>query len=49
MGFIFFIFIISWEELWGVMSEDCRDECCVVESESLLDMLETYLQKHKYV
>lgn len=42
----FFLFH-SWEDFWDLMSNDCRDECCVVETDHLLDMLESYLQKHK--
>lgn len=45
---IIFKYHFRWEDFWDLMSEDCRDECCVVESEHLMEMLENYLQKHKY-
>jgi hypothetical protein len=30
------------------MSTECREECCIIESDSLLEMLESYLLKHRF-
>jgi len=38
----------SWEEVWNLMAQDCREEVVVIESEVLLDTLESYLKKHRF-
>uniref|UniRef100_A0A915IHZ6 Gametogenetin-binding protein 2 n=1 Tax=Romanomermis culicivorax TaxID=13658 RepID=A0A915IHZ6_ROMCU len=42
------LIVNGWDDIWPLMTEDCADECCVVETEHLLEMLESYLQKHKF-
>ncbi|CAL9685871.1 unnamed protein product [Knipowitschia caucasica] len=38
----------SWMDVWELMSQECKDEVVVIDSECLLDTLEEYLRKHKF-
>lgn len=36
-------------DVWELMSQECRDEVVLIDSSCLLETLETYLRKHRYV
>uniref|UniRef100_A0A4W5N7J5 Gametogenetin-binding protein 2 n=1 Tax=Hucho hucho TaxID=62062 RepID=A0A4W5N7J5_9TELE len=38
----------SWMDVWGLMSQECRDEVVLIDSSCLLETLETYLRKHRF-
>ncbi|XP_057295677.1 gametogenetin-binding protein 2-like [Hydractinia symbiolongicarpus] len=38
----------NWMDVWDLLSQDCRDEVVLIDSESLLDTLESYLRKHRF-
>ncbi|CAF0813643.1 unnamed protein product [Didymodactylos carnosus] len=40
--------INDWQEVWERMSQECREEAILVDSDGLLDTLENYLRKHKF-
>ncbi|ETE63435.1 Gametogenetin-binding protein 2 [Ophiophagus hannah] len=35
-----------WMDIWELMSQECRDEVVLIDSNCLLETLETYLRKH---
>lgn len=39
----------DWQIIWDMMDKECRDEITLVESDQLLDALENYLHKHRFV
>jgi len=45
----FFFFRGCWMDVWELMSQECRDEVVLIDSSCLLETLETYLRKHRYV
>ncbi|XP_032823605.2 gametogenetin-binding protein 2 isoform X1 [Petromyzon marinus] len=38
----------SWTDVWDRMSQDCRDEVVLIDSDCLLETLETHLRKHRF-
>ncbi|CAF0955399.1 unnamed protein product, partial [Didymodactylos carnosus] len=40
--------INDWQEIWERMSQECREEAILVDTDGLLDTLENYLGKHKF-
>jgi len=38
----------SWMDVWDLLSQECRDEVVLIDSDSLLDTLENYLRKHRF-
>eukprot|EP00058_Branchiostoma_floridae_P020161 XP_002605651.1 hypothetical protein BRAFLDRAFT_128225 [Branchiostoma floridae] len=38
----------SWIDVWELLSQDCRDEVVLINCESLLETMETYLRKHRF-
>lgn len=38
----------GWMDVWDLLSQECRDEVVLIDSDSLLDTLETYLRKHRF-
>ena len=36
-------------DIWDVLSQECREEVILVECDSLMETLETYLRKHRSV
>ncbi len=39
----------SWIDIWDVMSQECREEVILVDCDSLMGTLDSYLRKHRYV
>ncbi|XP_026538517.1 gametogenetin-binding protein 2 [Notechis scutatus] len=37
-----------WMDIWELMSQECRDEVVLIDSNCLLETLETYLRKHRF-
>ncbi|XP_029467515.1 gametogenetin-binding protein 2 isoform X1 [Rhinatrema bivittatum] len=37
-----------WMDVWELMSQECRDEVVLIDSNCLLETLETYLRKHRF-
>ncbi|XP_041347391.1 gametogenetin-binding protein 2-like [Gigantopelta aegis] len=37
-----------WSDVWELLSQDCRKEVVLIDAESLLDTLNTYLRKHRF-
>lgn len=40
---------VQWRPLWDSMAQECKEELTLVEADTLLDTLEAYLQKHRYL
>lgn len=38
----------SWIDIWELCSQECREEVVLVDADSLLDTLESYLRKHRF-
>ena len=38
----------SWMDVWDLLSQECRDEVVLIDSDGLLDTLEHYLRKHRF-
>ncbi|KAK2558327.1 Gametogenetin-binding protein 2 [Acropora cervicornis] len=38
----------NWIDVWDLLSQECRDEVVLIDSDGLLDTLEKYLRKHSY-
>ncbi|KAJ7375094.1 Gametoproteintin-binding protein 2 [Desmophyllum pertusum] len=38
----------SWIDVWDLLSQECRDEVVLIDSDALLDTLENYLRKHRF-
>lgn len=38
----------NWIDIWEVMSQECRDEVVLIDSNYLLETLENYLRKHRF-
>ncbi|KAM3934431.1 gametogenetin-binding protein 2 isoform 1-T1 [Leptodactylus fuscus] len=38
----------NWMDIWEVMSQECRDEVVLIDSNCLLETLENYLRKHRF-
>ncbi|KAK3736277.1 hypothetical protein QZH41_020741 [Actinostola sp. cb2023] len=38
----------SWMDVWDLLSQECRDEVVLIDSDALLDTLEHYLRKHRF-
>lgn len=39
----------AWMETWELLSHDCREEVVLIDTESLITTLESYLRKHRLV
>eukprot|EP00794_Sanderia_malayensis_P014367 gene14367-15865_t len=37
-----------WMDVWDLLSQECRDEVVLIDSDSLLETLENYLRKHRF-
>ncbi|XP_032070821.1 gametogenetin-binding protein 2 isoform X1 [Thamnophis elegans] len=37
-----------WMDIWELMSQECRDEVVLIDSNCLLETLEAYLRKHRF-
>lgn len=48
---VVFVFVNRgcWMDVWELMSQECRDEVVLIDSSCLLETLETYLRKHRFV
>uniref|UniRef100_A0A8C4NE63 Gametogenetin-binding protein 2 n=1 Tax=Eptatretus burgeri TaxID=7764 RepID=A0A8C4NE63_EPTBU len=38
----------SWTDIWDRMSQECRDEVVLIDSDCLLETLDTHLRKHRF-
>ncbi|KAG8589006.1 hypothetical protein GDO81_006210 [Engystomops pustulosus] len=38
----------NWMDIWEVMSQECRDEVVLIDTNCLLETLENYLRKHRF-
>ncbi|XP_064653255.1 gametogenetin-binding protein 2-like isoform X2 [Lineus longissimus] len=38
----------TWTDVWDVLSKECREKVVLIDADSLLDTLETYLRKHRF-
>lgn len=38
----------NWIDVWDLLSQECRDEVVLIDSDGLLDTLEKYLRKHRF-
>ncbi|EDO30524.1 predicted protein, partial [Nematostella vectensis] len=39
---------VFWIDVWDLLSQECRDEVVLIDSDALLDTLEHYLRKHRF-
>lgn len=39
---------LGWMDVWDLLSQECRDEVVLIDSDSLLETLENYLRKHRF-
>lgn len=46
---ILFDIFRTWTDVWDVLSKECREKVVLIDADSLLDTLETYLRKHRWV
>ncbi|KAK6183762.1 hypothetical protein SNE40_002442 [Patella caerulea] len=40
--------VSSWVDTWELLSTECREEVVLIDSDNLLDTLNTYLRKHRF-
>ncbi|XP_062501747.1 gametogenetin-binding protein 2-like [Corticium candelabrum] len=39
---------ICWLDVWDLLSQDCREEVCLIDSDDLLATVQSYLLKHRF-
>eukprot|EP00795_Rhopilema_esculentum_P015591 gene15591-6861_t len=39
---------LGWMDVWDLLSQECRDEVVLIDSDALLETLENYLRKHRF-
>ncbi|XP_013401216.1 gametogenetin-binding protein 2 [Lingula anatina] len=38
----------AWMDTWDLLSQECREEVVLIDTESLMDTLDVYLRKHRF-